>query len=131
MKIAVITDDSQTISAHFGRAQYYEVFTIQDGQVVNRETRPKANHNQFGGEHHHENHGSQHGTDPASEHRHGMMIEPISDCQVVLVRGMGMGAYNSLTSSGIHPIVTDVPNIENAVNAYLAGTLTDHPERLH
>ena len=131
MKIAVITDDSQTISAHFGRAQYYEVFTIKDGQVVNRETRPKANHNQFGGEYHHENHGSQHGTDPASEHRHSTMIESISDCQVVLVRGMGMGAYNSLTSSGIHPIVTDVPNIENAVNAYLAGTLTDHPERLH
>jgi len=131
MKIAVITDDSQTISAHFGRAQYYEVFTIEDGRVVNRETRPKANHNQLGGEHHHEHHGNQHGTDPASEQRHDMMIEPIKDCQTVLVRGMGTGAYNRLTSSGIRPIITDEANMENAVNAYLAGALTDHPERLH
>jgi len=28
MKIAVGTDDEKTISAHFGRAQYYLVFTL-------------------------------------------------------------------------------------------------------
>ncbi|HSL42629.1 MAG TPA: NifB/NifX family molybdenum-iron cluster-binding protein [Anaerolineales bacterium] len=131
MKIAVITDDSESISAHFGRAQYYKVFTIEDGQVVNRETRPKANHNQFSREHHHEHHGEQHGTDAASEHRHSLMMEPISDCQVVLVRGMGMGAFNKLSSSGIRPIITEISNIESAVASYLAGTLMDHPERLH
>ena len=32
MKIAVVTDDHQTISAHFGRAMYYEVFTVVDGK---------------------------------------------------------------------------------------------------
>jgi predicted Fe-Mo cluster-binding NifX family protein len=130
MKIAVITDDSQTISAHFGLAQFYEVFTIRDGQAVNRETRPKASHNQFSGQPH-EHHGGQHGTDPASEHRHELMIEPISDCQVVLARGMGMGVFNRLTLGGIHTILTNIPNIAEAVNAYLAGTLLDHPERLH
>lgn len=130
MKIAVITDDSQTISAHFGRAQYYDVFTVEDGQIVNRETRPKANHSQFG-ESHHEHHGEHHGTDPDSEHRHNTMLQSIQDCQVVLARGMGTGAFNKLTASGIRPIITEIVNIENAVNNYLAGTLTDHPERLH
>lgn len=129
MKIAIITDDSQTISAHFGRAQFYEVFTIEDGQIVSRERRPKANHSHFSGEHEH--HSEQHGTDPASERRHGLMADAIRDCQVVLVRGMGMGAFNSLTASGIRPVVTDVASIESAVQSYLAGTLIDHPERLH
>jgi predicted Fe-Mo cluster-binding NifX family protein len=131
MRIAVVTDDSQIISAHFGRAQYYDVFTIEDGQVIDRETRPKANHNHFGGGQHLENHGSEHGTDPSSERRHNMMIESISDCQVVLARGMGMGAFNKLVSTGIRPIITEIRSIESAINAYLAGTLADHPERLH
>jgi predicted Fe-Mo cluster-binding NifX family protein len=131
MKIAVITDNSQTISAHFGKAQYYDVFTIEEGQVVNRETRPKANHSHFGGESHHEHHGDHHGTDPDSEKRHNAMLESIRDCHVVLARGMGMGAFHKLTSSGIRPVITDVVDIEDAVSAYLAGSLTDHPERLH
>ena len=131
MKIAVVTDDSQTISAHFGRAQYYEVFTIEDSQVVNREKRPKANHSHFSGHHERGAHGEQHGTDPASEQRHSLMMEPIRDCQVVLVRGMGMGAFNKLTASGIRPVITDVSDMEAAVASYLAGTLIDHPERLH
>ena len=129
MKIAVITDDSQTISAHFGRAQYYEVFTIADGQIVHRETRPKASHSQFAGQGHHE-HG-QHGTDPASEQRHNAMIEPITDCHVLLARGMGMGAFNKLNRSSIHPVLTDIADMEQAVQDYLAGTLVDHPEQLH
>lgn len=131
MKIAVITDDSRTISAHFGRAQYYEVFTIEDGLVINRERRTKVNHNHFSGEHDHGSHNGQHGTDPASDHRHDLMIESIDDCQVVFARGMGRGAFNKLTSSGIRPIITEVSDIESAVNNYLAGTLANHLERLH
>ena len=37
MKIAVVTDDHMTICAHFGRAVYYEVFTISDGKIAGRE----------------------------------------------------------------------------------------------
>jgi predicted Fe-Mo cluster-binding NifX family protein len=59
------------------------------------------------------------------------MIEPISDCQIVIARGMGTGAHRSLLAGKIHPIVTDVENIEEALNAYLSGSLTDHPEKLH
>lgn len=59
------------------------------------------------------------------------MLESIHDCQIVLVRGMGSGAFNRLMAGGIRPILTDISGVEEAVNAYLTGSLTDHPERLH
>ena len=130
MKIAVVTDDHRTISAHFGRAVSYEVFTISDGKITGQETHPKPAHNQFANEPHDEP-GYAHGQGPAAEGRHTNMLEPIRDCQVLLARGMGQGAHDSLTRSGIQPILTDIPEIEQAVKAYMVGQLTDHPERLH
>ena len=134
MKIAFVTDDSKTISAHFGRAQYYEVITVTDNEVTARETRPKVNHSHFAVEHHEDSRGhgnGGHGTDPASQHRHNRMMETINDCQVLIARGMGMGAHQSLTAIGIQPIITDQGDIEDALNSYLAGELMDHPEKLH
>ncbi len=131
MKIAFVTDNSKTISAHFGRAQFYDVFTISDNQIVARETRPKANHNHFAQEHHEHSHGQGHGTDPTSQHRHNAMIGTINDCQVLVARGMGMGAHQSLAANGIRPIITDIENIDEALSKFLAGELTDHPEKLH
>ncbi|MEZ4519318.1 MAG: NifB/NifX family molybdenum-iron cluster-binding protein [Chloroflexota bacterium] len=37
-KIAFPTDDGQTISRHFGRAARFLVLTVEDGQVVVRES---------------------------------------------------------------------------------------------
>jgi predicted Fe-Mo cluster-binding NifX family protein len=59
------------------------------------------------------------------------MIEAITDCQVLLVRGMGRGAYVAVEQAGITPIVTDIADPEAAVRAYLDGQLTNHIERLH
>lgn len=131
MKIAVVTDDEETISAHFGRAQYYVVFTVEDGKVTGQETRPKANHSQFAGDHHHDEHGDSHGMDPRSQHRHAAMIDAIPDCQVLLARGMGQGAHVSLKSRGIQPVLTDIQEIREAVDAYLKGTLIENLGRLH
>ncbi len=47
MKIAAVTDDNETISQHFGRAMKYSVLLIDEGQVVDRELREKANHQDF------------------------------------------------------------------------------------
>jgi predicted Fe-Mo cluster-binding NifX family protein len=132
MKIAVVTDDEKTISAHFGRAQYYVVFTTEAGKVTGQETRPKANHSQFSEtDHHHGEHGDSHGMDPGSQHRHGMMMETIADCQVLLARGMGQGAHYSLKERGIHPVLTDIQDMGEAVEAYLTGKLIENLGRLH
>ncbi len=127
MKIAVVTEDGTTISRHFGRAPFYMVLTIEDGQITGREQREKFAHQHGPGEHHDE--GGHQG--PEAGHSHGRMLSPINDCEVVLSRGMGYGAYYSLQQAGIRPMIVDVAGIEDAVRSYLAGTLVDHSERLH
>jgi len=130
MKIAAVTEDGVTISQHFGRAPYYVVLTVEDGQVVDREQREKVAHGRGAGGHVHVE-GEAHGFDAASQDTHGRMAAPIADCQVLLARGMGGGAHHSLVQGGIEPVITDLPTIDEAVAGYLAGTLTNHIERLH
>jgi len=124
MKIALVTDDEQTISQHFGRAAYYAILTVESGQVVGRQIVEKSAH------HHHNQHDPQH-EGGHHNHDHRSMIDPIADCQVLIARGMGMGAYNALQARGIQPIVTDIREIDAAAAAYIAGMLVDHPEKLH
>mgnify|MGYP005836084819 CR=1 FL=1 len=141
MKIAFVTDDGKTISKHFGRARYYEVLTVDNGQVLAREQREKMGHAQFAGSHdgqqeHHHNHdhhghGERHGFDAASQDRHARMALAIKDCEVVVAGGMGYGAYESMKQAGIKPVVTDLTTIDEAVQAHLAGNLKDHTEFLH
>ncbi len=132
MKIAAITDDGKTISQHFGRAPYYLVLTIEDGKVVTREMRDKIGHSHFTGQgHSEETTGTGHGMDASSHNKHLSMAEVISDCAALLCGGMGMGAYESMRSLNIQPVVTDLVDIDAAVQAYIDGKLIDHTERLH
>jgi len=135
MKIAAVSDDGATISQHFGRAPFYIVVTVEDGKIISREKRDKTGHAQFASQPN-EAHGPEadprgHGFNPAAQGRHVRMIAAIADCGVLLARGMGAGAYESLKQAGVRPVVADVADIDEAVQAYLAGTLTDHVEKLH
>jgi hypothetical protein len=105
MKIAIITDDVKTICQHFGRANFYAVLTIENGQIIQREMREKLSHKHFANEaHEHTNEpGQRHGFDPASQTRHGQMSDTI----------------------------TDVETIDEAALAYAIGALVDHIEKLH
>jgi predicted Fe-Mo cluster-binding NifX family protein len=135
MKIACVTDDGQTICAHFGRAGYYLVATVEDGQVVEKEMREKFGHRhvmaqpQEAGEHTHQHAEGAHGTDPAAQDRHRRMAESISDCQVLIAGGMGAGAFASMQAAGIEVVVSDIEDIDLAVQAYLDGKLS-HQDRL-
>ena len=132
MKIAIVTDDERTISQHFGRAPYYLVVTIEDGQIVHRELRDKLGHAQFSNEPHEpESPGQSHGFGPAAHGRHTRMAEAIADCEALLCGGMGAGAYQSMQARGIKPVVTDIEAIDAAVNAFLEGRLVDRVDRLH
>jgi len=135
MKIAAVSEDGVTISQHFGRAPFYVVVTVEDGKIVSREVRDKMGHAQFAAEPHAEEaHGPDprgHGFDAGAQGRHARMAAAIADCQVLLARGMGAGAYQSMEQAGIRPVVTDIALIDQAVQAYLAGRLLDHKEWLH
>lgn len=136
MKIAAVTDDNETISAHFGRATKYSVLTIEDGNVIAREVRDKASHQDFQqegleGQHQHWDDPRGRGFGRHSSEKHQRMFASINDCQVLLARGMGQGVYNGLQQMGIRPILTDIPEIEKAVAAVIDGSIVDHQERLH
>ncbi len=131
MKIAVITDDGKTISQHFGKASHYLVLTIENNKVTDREMREKLGHNHFSGEEHEEHHGENHGLDEAHHERHAQMAGTISDCQVLICGGMGRGAYESMRRINITPVVTDVHDIDTAINQYIEGSLIDQTEKLH
>ena len=132
MRIAAITEDERTISQHFGRAPYYLVLTVENGQIVDRQRRDKVGHANFANEHHAEHApGQPHGFDPASQNRHAQMAQAIADCQALLCGGMGKGAYESMRSCGIQPVVTDILSIDEAVRAFVDGTIVDQVNRLH
>jgi predicted Fe-Mo cluster-binding NifX family protein len=121
-KIAVASDDGQTISQHLGLARGYVVLTLENGHVEKRESRDKLTRRDFG------NH---HGVGMEEEYRHDMMFAPITDCEVCVVGGMGAGAHENLRSLGIRPIVTDVKSIDEVVQAFIEGRLENHSERIH
>ena len=117
MKIAVATEDGKTISAHFGRAPYYAVVDVTDGQMVEQEVRAKA---------HHDN-GHPHGPGQT----HADMFASISDCQVLVVGGMGAPAHQAALAHGLQVIATGQRDIAAAIQAYLAGTLEENPLLIH
>jgi predicted Fe-Mo cluster-binding NifX family protein len=142
MKIAAVTEDGTTISHHFGRAPLYVVVTVEEGHIIAHEQRDKAGHRQFASQQHdheHEHHadhgqGSEqhyHGMGTQADGRHAQMAHTIADCEAILVRGMGMGAYQGMKSRGITPVITDIASIDEAVMAYVEGHIVDHTERLH
>ncbi len=132
MKIAAASDDGLRISEHFGRAPYYVVLTVEEDQIVHKEIRSKAGHHTFAA---HQPPklapGEKHGYDSGADVRHANMSDSIKDCQVLLARGMGWGAYEAMKNYGIEPIVTDVEGIYEAVRLYLKGKLPNLIEKLH
>ncbi|RPH37730.1 DUF134 domain-containing protein [bacterium] len=125
-RIAVASDDGQNVSSHFGRAPYYAVITLQEGAVVARERRDKfAPHGHAGaageGEHPHGPH----------EHKHAAMAESIRDCQAVVARGMGDGAYIHLTSAGLTTILTSLHTVDEVAEAAAGGMLEHQEKRVH
>ncbi len=132
MKIAVITDDGNTISQHFGRAPFFLVLTIEEGKIINREMRDKMGHSQLNDQPHGgESNAMGHGMDSASHNKHVSIAETISDCKALICGGMGMGAYESMRKLNIQPVVTELRDIEAAVQAYIDGKLVDRTELLH
>jgi predicted Fe-Mo cluster-binding NifX family protein len=124
MKIALTTDDGQTISSHFGQARFFRVITTEDGQPVLSEQRDKAWHV----------HGQPHTSGPAGAaavHPGQAMFETISDCQVLITGGIGEPAFARAQTMGIIVFLTGEKEIEKALQSYLNGLITSDLRRIH
>ena len=145
MKVAFPTDDGETISTHLGRANYYKVFTLEEENFHQYEQRIKPVHG-GDGQHEHQDHQENqvhqelYEPDENQEERIELerpiiggvtMFDPISDCQVLIARGMGEPAYNHATRRGLEVILTSQKTIENALKSYQAGELTSDMRRVH
>jgi hypothetical protein len=75
--------------------------------------------------------GQPHGMDAASRDKHVQMAAAIIDCEALLCRGMGMGAYEGMKAVGIRPVVTDIADIDAAVMTYVQGQIVDRVDKLH
>lgn len=117
MKIAFPSDDGATISRHFGRASQYVVVWVEDGRPAAREVRDKAGQQGQPGA----------GPTPAQpDPRHDSLIAPIADCQLVISGGMGFAMDKRLRAAGLRAIRTPMSEIDQALEAFLAGRLEDN-----
>ncbi|MGQ9928618.1 MAG: NifB/NifX family molybdenum-iron cluster-binding protein [Chloroflexaceae bacterium] len=127
INIALVSNDGTRLSRHFGRARNYVVATIEDGREVAREMRPKPAH--------HGHSQTIHGPDEAGEHQHShdhdAMLAPIADCAVVIANGIGAPMSQRVRQAGLQLICTPILSVDEAIAAYLAGTLEDHAELIH
>ena len=132
MKVAVITNNGETISRHFGKARSYLVVTVVDGEVVAQELRPKASHENFAG-HQHETPepGQPRGYGHGSAAKHRAMTETIGDCDFLIAGGMGQGAFASLQAVGIETVMTDERDVLEAIERFIKGDLPNLADRLH
>jgi len=119
IKIAIPTDDGETISRHFGQANSFKVITLENNQVVGTEMRAKASHQ-------HGDHSNQNGVHPGQQ-----MVETISDCNVLIAGGMGTPAFDRVTAAGLKVIMTGESSIHVAMQAHLAGTLENNSALVH
>ena len=130
MKIAIPTMDGTSISAHFGKSKGFLVYEFEGGTIRSRELRANAQHQ--GHDHDHGCQGQTHGReaihDPLQEqghrHDHGGFARLLSDCQAVIVRGMGAGAAQAMRAAGIRVCLIEEDCLpEEAVAAFASGKL--------
>ncbi len=119
IKVAIPTDDGQTISRHLGQAKTFQVLALENGRITGSETRAKASHQ-------HREHAHAEGVHPGQQ-----MVETIADCQVLICGGMGMPAYDRAINAGLAVFLTRQTQIDAALQAYLAGTLQNEPGLIH
>ncbi|MFH1852201.1 MAG: NifB/NifX family molybdenum-iron cluster-binding protein [Candidatus Neomarinimicrobiota bacterium] len=119
MKIAIASDDGKTIAGHFGRSRGFVICTVEENALAGQEYRL----NDFTGH----AHGGEH--QQGSVHSHQAILHSLADVACVVSRGMGQRIYNDLLGAGIRPYITDQTEVAAAMAAYLAGTLSDFPDR--
>jgi predicted Fe-Mo cluster-binding NifX family protein len=91
------------------------IFDIQDGKVITQEYK--------------ENIGKNNGE--CGSCNHSAMINNIKDCEAVISYGMGQRIYDDLIKNKIKPIVTEVENVDEALNQFLKKNLKNATEKLH
>ncbi|MGC9134434.1 NifB/NifX family molybdenum-iron cluster-binding protein [Caldisphaera sp.] len=122
IKIAIPSDDGETMSDHFGRSLGFLVYHVDlsSNKVINKEFRKRSYAEDFHGHRkHHHGHENDNETSPEEARRHLDILNAIKDVDVIITAGMGprmVSAFRSLNKTII--IAYDV-DPDNLINEYI------------
>ncbi len=105
MKIAVTSQNRRTITEHAGKCRKFWVYDIEQSQVTGKTLLELPIEQSF------------HESSPHEPH-------PLDTVQVLITGGMGPGLSRRLAAKGITALITPETDPDQAVAAYLQGTLT-------
>ncbi len=112
MKIAIATDDKESVSRFTGRAAWFCITEINDGKIGHKDFKPhRSPHHEGAHDHsHHHDH---------SQNPHQHSIELLQDVDVFLVQHLGPHFVEALKSSPVKIVKTREESIDAALTAYL------------
>jgi len=116
MKIAFPTRDESTITSHFGKMKAMIVIEVVDGVETSRDVRDMTETPLTMG-----------GTQSRPIH----IVSSLSDCDYVIAGGMGLPIEQRIREAGTEVILTKVRPIDQALAAYLDGSLGHQPDLAH
>ena len=117
MRFAVASDDGRLLAAHTGRCRCFVIFDEEDGNAVRREERENTFTNHAKGR------CSGDRKEGASLHSHGELLDALSDCAVLICRGMGPRLIADLSARGIRPVFCTEEDVDRAASLFAAGKL--------
>lgn len=107
MKIAATYDvNSNSIFQHFGKTQNFKIYEIEEGKVIKTEV---IDNGGFG---HH---------DLATYLKN-------SGVEILILGNRGQGAIDALNNAGIKQLAGITGNPDEAIDAFLQGSLKDNPD---
>ncbi len=105
MKIAVTSQNRRTITEHAGKCRKFWVYDIDQGQTISKTLLELPLEQSF------------HESSPHEPH-------PLDGVQVLIAASMGPGLSQRLSAKGIMALMTSETDPDQAVAAYVQGTLT-------
>lgn len=112
MKIAVASQNRKNVTGHTGKCRKFWIYGIEARAVKDKTLLELPREQSF-----HEHHGAE--------------PHPLADVQVLISGGMGEGLARRLASMGIEGLVTTEIDPDQAVAAYLQGSLPPGSTEAH
>mgnify|MGYP001627642209 FL=1 len=111
MKIAVTSQNRKTVTGHAGKCRQFWVYDTAGAEILDKTLLELPLEQSF-----HASHGVSH---------------PLDHVNVLISGGMGMGLQQRLKHKGILAVVTTETDPDQAVKAWLNGTLAEVPPEGH
>ena len=118
MKIAIATDDYQSITGHVGRCNGFLVYDVQNGEIISEEKRDNNFTNHGRGQVHAHRHGEGHG-----KRGHKRLAEGLNDCSHLICHGAGWRLVEALKAENIELVLTPESDASIAALKFEKGEL--------